>query len=223
MLSGRAYSAEATRRAEALTPALSANMRHMTRILIVAIFLVPILWVWPQRGITAAFYTNPDWRNEPAIVRVERQIDLDFMTADSASLPQQEFSVQWWSGWLRIDRDGQYTFATRTDDGSTIEIDRQVVVDNGGVHRATRRTAIIAMTRGLHRIRVRFLQATDLYEFHAAWTPPGDKNESAIPTQQLFVHRSPAVLVFLTRHVSRLSSGWLARRASAPFHLSCLM
>ena len=186
-----------------LTPGLSANMRYLTRILLVPIFLVPILWVWPQRGVTAAFYTNPDWRNEPAIVRAERRINLDFMTADSASLPQQEFSVAW-SGWLRIDRDGQDTFATRTDDGSTIEIDGHVVVDNGGVHRATRRTATIAMTPGLHRIRLRFLQATDLYEFYSSWTPPGDKIESALPTQQLFAHRPLAVVVFLTRHVSSL-------------------
>ena len=180
-------------------------MRYLTGILLVPIFLVPILWVWPQRGVTAAFYTNPQWKNEPAIVRVEPQINLDFMTAESASLPQQQFSVEW-RGWLRIDRDGQYTFSTRTDDGSTIEIDGRVVVDNGGVHRATRRTATIAMTRGLHRIRVRFLQATDVYEFYLSWTPPGDNHEAALPTQQLFVRKPPAVTGFLTRHVTAL---WL--------------
>jgi hypothetical protein len=177
-------------------------MRWMTRVLLVPIFLLPILWVWPQRGITVAFYTNPHWGNEPAIVRVERQINLDFMTADSALLPQQEFSVEW-NGWLRIDRPGGYAFSTLTDDGSTIAIDGYVVVDNSGVHRATKRTATIAMTPGLHRIVVHFLQATDIYEFHASWTPPG-KKESALPTQQLFVHKPPAVIVFLTRRVSSL-------------------
>jgi hypothetical protein len=180
-------------------------MRSMTRILLVPIFLVPILWVWPQRGMTAAFYTNPDWSNQPALVRVERQINLDFVTADSASLPQQDFSVEW-SGWLRIDRGGQYAFSTRTDDGSTVEIDGHVVVDNGGIHRATRRTATIAMTPGLHQIRLRFFQATGVYEFYAAWTPPGDTRESPLPTQQLFVHQPLAVIVFLTRRVSSL---WL--------------
>jgi PA14 domain/GDSL-like Lipase/Acylhydrolase family len=186
-----------------LDAGLSANMRYVTRIVFVSIFLVPLLWVWPQRGITVAFYTNPHWRNEPAIVRVERQINLDFMTADSALLPQQEFSLEW-SGWLRTDRDGPYTFSTRTDDGSTIEIDGHLVVDNGGVHTATRRTATIAMTRGLHQIRLRFFQATGLYEFSASWTPPGDKNGSALPMQQLFIHKPPAVIAFLTRRVSSL-------------------
>jgi hypothetical protein len=177
----------------------------LTRILLVSIFVVPLLWVWPQRGITVSFYPNTHWSDPPALVRVERQINLDFMAADSASLPQQEFSVDW-SGWLRTDRDGQYAFSTRTDDGSTIEIDGQVVVDNGGVRPAIRRTATIALTPGVHQIRVRFLQATGLYEFHASWMAPGEQNHSPLPTQQLFVNRPPAVMAGLTRRVFPL---WL--------------
>src|SRR5437773_3302482 len=178
-------------------------MRCMTRILLVPIFLVPILWVWPQRGITVAFYTNPHWSNEPALVRVERQINLDFMTAASASLPQQEFSVEW-SGWLRTDRDGQYAFDLRSADGSTLELDGHLVVDAGGVSFPTSRTATIAMTRGLHQIRLRFVQTDGAYEFYAYWTPPGEADQAAFPTQQLFVQQQPAVIVFLTRHVSLL-------------------
>ena len=185
-------------------------MQRMTRISLVLVVLVPILWVWPQRGVTAAFYSNPNWRDPPVIVRVERQINLDFLTADSASLPQHEFSVEW-SGWLRIDRDGQYTFSTRSDDGSTIEIDGGVVVDNGGVHDPTTRAATIAMTPGAHQIRVRFQQATDGFQFRASWTPPGDNSESALPTQQLFVRKPPAVMVLLTRRIALLwALSWLA-------------
>src|SRR5262245_41397323 len=177
-------------------------MRSITGLLIVSIFLVPILWVWPQRGTRAAFYTNPQWSSEPAIVRIERQINLDFVTADS-SLPQQDFSVEW-NGWLRIDRDGEYTFSTRSDDGSTIAIDGRLVVDNGGVHKPTRQTAAVAMSAGMHRIRVSFMQATGTYEFYASWTPPGEKDESALPTQQLFVRQPSAAVVFVTRRVSWL-------------------
>src|SRR5207245_8199001 len=99
-------------------------MRYLTRILLVLILLVPILWVWPQRGITVKFHPNRYWLR-PAVVRVERQINLDFMTTASASLPQQDFSVEW-SGWLRTDRDGQYACNLRSDDGSTRELDWHV-------------------------------------------------------------------------------------------------
>ena len=175
-------------------------MRWLTRFLLVPIFLVPILWVWPQRGITMAFYTNPSWSNDPTLVRVERKINLDFMMTDATSFPQQEFSIEW-NGWLRTDRDGEYTFYTTSDDGSTLEIDGQLVVDNGGIHRAVLREGTLKTTRGLHQIRVRFLQATEGYEFRAAWTPPGEKNPSALPAQQLFVQKSPAAVVYLTRHI----------------------
>jgi hypothetical protein len=80
-------------------------MRSLTYILLVAILLVPILWIWPQRGITAKFHPNKEWLR-PTVVSVERQINLDFMTTAPAPLPQQDFSVEW-TGWLRIDRDGQ--------------------------------------------------------------------------------------------------------------------
>jgi hypothetical protein len=177
-------------------------MRYLTRILLVPILLVPILWVWPQRGITVKFSPNRYWLR-PAVVRVERQINLDFMTAASPSLPQQEFSVEW-SGWLRTDRDGQYVFDLRSDDGSTLELDGRLVVDAGGDLFPTSRSATIAMTRGLHQIRLRFLQTDGPYELYAYWTPPGDADQTAFPTQQLFVRQQPAVIVFLTRHVSLL-------------------
>jgi PA14 domain/GDSL-like Lipase/Acylhydrolase family len=182
----------------------------MTRILLVAIFLVPILWVWPQRGVTVAFYANPRWGGDPTLVREERKINLDFMTADSMSFPQQNFSVEW-NGWLRTDRDGEYTFYTTSDDGSTLEIDGRVVVDNGGVHGAVLRAGPFAATRGLHQIRVRFFQGTEGYEFRAAWTPPGDKIPSPLPAQQLFVHQPSAAVVYLTRHIVGLwASCWVA-------------
>ena len=175
-------------------------MRWLTRILLALILLVPVLWVWPQRGITVSFYANPDWQEPPAIVRVERQINLDTVTADPAAFPQENFSVQW-DGWLRVDHAGMYTFSTRTDDGSTLEVDSQLVVDNGGVHAARRRYGSVHLEPGLHHVHLRFLQTAGIYEFYASWRPPGG-TETLITTQQLFVGRAPAAIVFLTRHVS---------------------
>jgi PA14 domain-containing protein/GDSL-like lipase/acylhydrolase family protein len=177
-------------------------MRYLTRLLLVSILLVPILWVWPQRGITVKFSPNRNWLR-PSVVRVERRINLDFMTAASASLPQQDFSIEW-SGWLRTDRDGQYAFNLRSDDGSTLDLDGHLVVDAGGVAFPTTAAATIPMTRGLHQVRLRFLQTDGAYEFYAYWTPPGEAEPVAFPTEQLFVQQQPAVVVFLTRHVSLL-------------------
>ena len=177
----------------------------MTRLLLVPILLIPILWVWPQRGVTATFYPNTKWVR-PALVRVQRQINLESLTSDSASLPQQNFTVEW-SGWLRTDRDGQYAFATRSDDRSILEIDDRVVLDNGG----GTSSATLAMGPGLHQVRLRFLQTDGIYELYAYWTPPGATSQAPLPVQHLFVRHAPAVVVFLTRHVLFLwALCWLA-------------
>src|SRR5262249_56762152 len=60
------------------------------------------------------------------------------------------------------------------------------------------------MPAGLHQIRLRFFQAAGGYEFSTSWTPPGEHIPAAVPTEQLFVHKPAAVLVFLTRRVSSL-------------------
>jgi hypothetical protein len=176
----------------------------------VPILLVPILWVWPQRGMTAKFFPNKYWAR-PSVVRVERRINLDFMTAASLSLPQQDFTVEW-SGWLRTDRDGEYAFNLRSDDGSSLEIDEHLVIDAlADVAFPTSRSATVTMTRGLHQVRLRFLQTGGAYEFYANWTPPGGTGLGAFPTQQLFVRPQPAVIVLLTRHVGLLwALSWLA-------------
>jgi len=62
------------------------------------------LWVWPQRGITRKFSSTRT--GQAAIVRVERQINLDFMTAASASLPAAGVQCRM-ERLVRTDRDGQ--------------------------------------------------------------------------------------------------------------------
>ena len=152
--------------------------------------------------MTTKFYPNTFWVR-PSLVRVERQINLDFMTEGSASFPQQNFTVEW-SGWLRADRDGQYTFATRSDNGSTVEIDGRMVVDNGGLHEAESKVSTVPLTAGAHQIRVRFLQTDGSYEFYASWTPPGERRQATLPTQHLFVRQPSAVTVLATRHAGSL-------------------
>jgi hypothetical protein len=176
----------------------------------VSILVVPILWIWPQRGITARFFYNTHWAG-PAFVRVERHVNLDFMTAAPAPLPQQNFSVEW-SGWLRTDRDGQYAFNLRSDDGSSLEIDGHLVVDaSRDVLFPTNRTGTVALNRGLHQVRLRFVQTDGTYEFYVYWNPPGEAELAAFPAQQLFVQQQPAVLVFLTRQVALLwALSWFA-------------
>ena len=60
------------------------------------------------------------------------------------------------TGYVEVPADGIYTFALLSDDGSTLEIDGKMVVDNDGEHSAREITGQHAMKQGLHPLCVRY-------------------------------------------------------------------
>ena len=62
-------------------------------------------------------------------------------------------------GFLTVPTDAMYEFALASDDGSTLDIGAQLVVDNDGLHGTQERTGMIALCAGSHPITVRFFQA----------------------------------------------------------------
>ena len=77
-----------------------------------------------------------------------------------------------------------YTFWTASDDGSSVEVNGQVVVDNLGVHERRERTGQVALPEGVHAIRVRYFQAGDHHRLAVLWARDGDVL-APIPANQL--------------------------------------
>ena len=50
-----------------------------------------------------------------------------------------------WSGKIKIDKAGEYTFATISDDGSRLFINGKQVVDNWGLHGNRKRTGKVEL------------------------------------------------------------------------------
>lgn len=187
----------------------SIRLPGLGSIAALAVLLIPLLWVWPQRGLTAQYYGNTDFRRDPVATQVERRFTLESVEADPATFPQQQFSLVM-DAWLRIDVPGEYRFSTSSDDGSTLDVGETRVVDNGGYH--ARRTAggSIRLDPGVHPIRLRYLQGGGAYDLDVRWTSP-DGAESAIPAERLYVKRPSALVVRLDRHAGRLwGLAWLA-------------
>ncbi|HET9425226.1 MAG TPA: family 20 glycosylhydrolase, partial [Gemmatimonadaceae bacterium] len=86
------------------------------------------------------------------------------------------------AGFLRVPADDLYEFALVSDDGSTLTISSQLVVNNDDYHGAEERTGMIALRRGLHPFVLRYAQATGgadlslrMRRGDGAWGPvPGD-------------------------------------------------
>jgi hexosaminidase len=64
------------------------------------------------------------------------------------------------TGFVRAPRAGIYTFTLTSDDGSSLAIGDQVVVDHDGYHGSEDRGGQVALAAGWHPITIRFFQAT---------------------------------------------------------------
>jgi hypothetical protein len=62
-------------------------------------------------------------------------------------------------GNFEIDRPGDYTFYLKSDDGSKLYIDDQLVVDNDGDHSLLELQNATQLTAGTHKLRIEFFEA----------------------------------------------------------------
>ena len=89
----------------------------------------------------------------------------------SLNIPPQDFKqgfpgvtrrYEWfaidYTGRFWIAKPGAYSFVLTSDDGAKLYIDDQVVVDNDGVHAPTDMSGSVALSEGIHRIRVSYFQ-----------------------------------------------------------------
>lgn len=72
---------------------------------------------------------------------------------------QENFALEF-TGYLRIAREGVYTFSTNSDDGSYLEIAGAKVVDNDGLHGPAERSGRIRLKPGLYPFKVCMFEAS---------------------------------------------------------------
>jgi lysophospholipase L1-like esterase len=147
----------------------------------------PALWLFPLFGMLAALVgaraalqVTQGLQGEyllgpsitPALTVMTRDISTRQMTADWNGSPPPAFRARWF-GFMTIGRSGLYTFATSSDDGSTLAIDGTVVVDNSGRHGLQTQTGRVWLEPGPHFILIEYTQAGGDYEMTWSWAPEG--------------------------------------------------
>ncbi|MFZ2489768.1 MAG: PA14 domain-containing protein [Anaerolineae bacterium] len=130
-----------------------------------------------DQGLVGYYYPNGNWAGEPELVR------NDLLVTPNNAL-REPFSILW-RGKLATPVAGTYTIGTRSDDGSYVYIDGQLVVDNGGSHGAEDRSGQITLDTGFHSIEVRYNELSGSREMQLWWQPPG-QGRAIIDSQYLF-------------------------------------
>lgn len=91
------------------------------------------------------------------------------------------------SGWMSAPEDGVYTFQTRSDDGSVLYIDDELVVNNDGSHASIPATGMVALEKGFHHYELYYFEDYEGEHLSWAWKLPSAKELVPIPASALFV------------------------------------
>jgi len=130
-----------------------------------------------REGLTGTYYANANWSDPPAVSTRDPQPSTERLTDAWRGAPPRDFSVTW-AGSFLVMRDGPYTLATISDDGSSVYVDGQVVVDNGGRRVWPRgATGSVTLTRGAHAMYVRYAQEGGPFHFDLLWARAGQPLE----------------------------------------------
>ena len=89
------------------------------------------------------------------------------------------------TGYIKFESDGVYRFFTESDDGSCLYIDDNLIVNNDGPHGMVEKNGVIALSKGIHKIKVTYFEATGSNDLKVRYEGPGITFK-AIPDSVLF-------------------------------------
>ena len=127
---------------------------------------------------------------KPFLRRVDAEINWKEEQGEFAGCGLSDHFCIRWTGLIRVPADGEYTFFTNSDDGSTLWIDGKLVVDNGGLHALEERSGRIQLKAGDHEVKIEFHENDDKAAVIASWEPPGRAKET-IPASAWFHRADP--------------------------------
>ncbi|GAA4419274.1 hypothetical protein GCM10023187_53420 [Nibrella viscosa] len=163
-------------------------------------------------GLTATYYTGTDLQGSPIATLTQGPIDF---TGDGTQImpgtnvTASNISARW-EGQLEAPVTGTYTFNMRTDDGTRVWFNGQLVVDDWSYYPPKDHTFTVDLTAGTkYNIKVEWMQGGGGYEARLFWTPPGQATQ-LVPACRLYPNSSgctPPAAPALSASSTNLTSG----------------
>jgi hypothetical protein len=124
-------------------------------------------------GLRARYYANTTFEGDPFLSVVEAGQWLQHHQGE-------HFSVELDGDWY-FPQTGRYWLGLDSDDGSWLYLDDQLIVDNGGIHGFAPKGREIEVSRGLHRVRVRYVQEIGGAGLKLLWAEQGKERYPVLP------------------------------------------
>jgi len=89
-------------------------------------------------------------------------------------IEQSEFNFALiFHAYLKVEKEGEYSFYLSSNDGSKLFIDHKEIVNNDGTHGSIEKSEKVKLNKGLHLIEVRYFQAGGVKSLKVSWQGPG--------------------------------------------------
>jgi hypothetical protein len=125
----------------------------------------------PHLGLIGTYFREANWQ-QPAFTVIDSTIAMHELQSRFEAFGPNPFSVSW-RGFLAVEKEGRYDFATRSDDASLLFVDGALIVDNGGTHGPWPRVGTVVLSAGFHPVELKFQQFGGSYDLELAWRPEG--------------------------------------------------
>lgn len=86
------------------------------------------------------------------------------------------------TGAIEIPASGTWTFHLGSDDGSALWIDGQLLIDHGGIHGGSYKTARVELLQGTHDLKVQYFEGAGDAALKLQWNGPGTPREDVPPS-----------------------------------------
>ena len=112
-------------------------------------------------------------------------------------------------GRLAIDVPGTYIFGLNSDDGSKLYIDKNLIVDNDGIHPPRYVRGSVELEAGMHYIEIHYFQGQP-YQLALQWFyQPPNGQEQIVPPEMIYLPeppRAPRALEGLRNRLKRIEN-----------------
>src|SRR5947207_4539613 len=110
------------------------------------------------KGATNYFYYEGSWERVPDFSKLKPHATGTALGFDvGVARRHDNFALQF-KAFLKVEHEAIYTFTVTSDDGSRLYVNGKLVVDNDGIHAPQAKQGSARLAKGVHKIRVGFMQ-----------------------------------------------------------------
>ncbi len=123
-------------------------------------------------GFLVEYFRNENLSGQPAVTRVEPEVNLSEVVSPAPGIPREHYSARW-SGTLRAPVSGEYTFTFAGDDGYRLFVDGKALIDEWAHPNGTKSAGLKLEAGRSYELRAEFFQSGGDVRAQLSWRVPG--------------------------------------------------